>query len=143
MTPLYISSIISWLKNTKSETENIVKINKIKTKEYIIVFILAIFLSMLFYYVLKKLNTSELIVSTLSSTTSALATYLMFRRCSYYAVCYIIDDIISIVLWSLSIASSGIEFIPSVLCFFIFLINDIYGFIRWKNEEKQQFSKIE
>ena len=138
MTPLYIFSIISWLKNRKNENENIVKVNQIKGIEYLYLSIATIFLSIAFYFILKLLNTSELLVSTFSFTSSAFATYLMFRRCSFYAVGFIIDDIVSIVLWSLSVVNMGVGYIPSVLCFCIFLINDVYGFIHWKIEEKNQ-----
>ena len=138
MTPLYIFSIVTWLKNRNDENENVVKVNKIKGIEYLYLSIATVILSITFYFVLKLLSTNELIVSTFSFTSSAFATYLMLRRCSYYAIGFIVDDVVSIVLWSLSVVNTGTGYIPSVLCFCIFLINDVYGFIHWKIEEKKQ-----
>ncbi len=138
MTPLYIFSIITWLKNRNKENSQVVEVNSIQGKEYIYLAIGTVIFSVAFYFILRALNTSQLLISTFSLTTSAIATYLMLRRSSYYAIGFMIDDIVSVVLWSMSIVTFGIEYLPSVLCFCVFLINDIYGFVHWKREEKKQ-----
>ena len=71
------------------------------------------------------------------------ASYLMLRRCSYYAIGFVLNDVILIIMWSLVVQSSGIGYLPTVISFVVFLINDIYGFIHWKIEEKKQYNKKE
>ena len=66
------------------------------------------------------------------------ASYLMLRRCSYYALGFVLNDVILIVLWSLVVVSGGVGYLPTVITFVVFLLNDIYGFIHWKMEEKKQ-----
>ena len=138
MTPINIAMIISWLKNKSKQDENIVEVNKVSKKEYIILFIVTLFVTVGFYYLLKVLNTSALLISTISLIDSFIATYLLYRRCSNYALSYIVNDIILIGLWSFSLKNNGIAYLPMILSFIVFLVNDIYGFISWKKREKEQ-----
>ena len=138
MLPINILSIVSWLKNRNKEKSEVVEVNVIKKAEYLYLFVITIFATIGFYFLLKILNTDELVISTLALVSSAVASYLMLRRCSYYAVGFIVNDIILIVLWSMVVKSSGIGYLPTVISFFVFLINDIYGFIHWKIEENKQ-----
>lgn len=141
MIPICVLSIISWLKNKNKENVDVVDINKIKGKEYLYLAGATLVATVGFYFLLKALNTNELIISTLSLISSIVASYLMLRRCSYYAIGFIVNDIILIVLWSMVVVSSGIGYLPTVISFGVFLINDIYGFIHWKMEEKKQSNK--
>ena len=138
MIPISVLSIISWFKNKNKESEENVQVNTIKGVEYLYLSLETVVATIAFYFILKVLNTSELIVSTLSLVSSAVASYLMLRRSSYYALGFVANDIILIALWGLAVVNSGVGFLPSVICFVIFLINDIYGFIHWKIEEKKQ-----
>ena len=141
MTPINIFTIISWLKNRSNENKAIVKINKIEKKEYVILGIIATFITFAFYFLLKSLNNSSLLISTLSLTDSFIASYLLFRRSSNYALIYIINDVILIILWLTTIPSEGFIYLPVIVTFAIFLINDIYGLIMWKKREKIQNHK--
>lgn len=141
MIPISILSIIAWFKNKNKGAEETVRVNSIKKMEYLYLSIVTIVATVVFYFILKALSTSELIVSTLSLISSAVASYLMLRRSSSYALGFVANDIILIVLWSLAVVNSGIGLLPSVICFVIFLANDIYGFIHWKIEEKKQEEK--
>lgn len=61
----------------------------------------------------------------------------MLFRNSYYALAYAANDIVLIVLWILA-SLTQISYVPMVICFSIFLLNDIYGFFSWKLREKRQ-----
>jgi len=143
MIPIYFFSIITWLRNKNKENTQVVEVNKIKGKEYAYLSVATVFATIGFYFLLKALNTSELIISTLSLITSLVASYLMLRRCSYYALAFILNDIILIVLWSIVVVNSGIGYLPTVVTFFVFLTNDTYGLIHWKLEEKKQYKQKE
>ena len=138
MNAICVITIISWLKNRKKEDARVVEINKIKGREYIFLVCGIILLTVAFYFILKLLNTNKLIVSTISLVGSVVASYLMLRRSSYYAIGFIFNDIVLIVMWSLNMVTNGIGYLPTVICFIIFLFNDVYGFIHWKIEEKKQ-----
>lgn len=135
--PMAVLSLISWLKNPYHGNKSSVKINKIKVREIIFMFVLAAFVTLAFYYILKAFHTNNLFFSTLSITTSFIAAYLTFRRSSYFAIAYALNDIVLITLWSLA-AVIDITYISVTICFVIFLINDIYGFVNWIKMEKKQ-----
>ena len=141
MTPINIAMIVSWLKNKSKEDENIVEVNKLNKKEYILLFGFTLIVAVGFYFILKALNTTALFISTISLIDSFIATYLLYRRCSNYALSYIVNDIILIVLWLYAIRNNGIAYLPMVLSFLVFLVNDIYGLISWKKKEKKQNEK--
>ena len=136
-TPIAIMAVVSWIKNPSKENKHEVKVNTLNIKEYILLFILSIIVTVVFYFILKYFNTNNLIVSTLSITTSFIASYLTMRRSRFYAIAYSLNDVILIILWVLA-SIDNIEYVSMVTCFVCFLANDIYGFINWSKLLKRQ-----
>lgn len=93
-----------------------------------------------FYFILDHFETANILPSTLSVTTSFIAVYLTFRRNPYFALAYAANDIVLIFLWCLA-AIHDIGYLSVVICFLIFLVNDIYGFVSWRKMELRQFSR--
>ena len=85
----------------------------------------------LWYFILKHFNTANIIPSTLSVATSFIAVYLTFRRSPYFALAYAANDVVLIVLWTLA-AVEDISYLSVIICFILFLVNDLYGFVSWK-----------
>ena len=69
--------------------------------------------------------------------TSFVASYLMVRRISYYAIAFMCNDVVLIVLWILA-SFDDLSYLSMVACFLTFLVNDLYAFTRWKLREKKQ-----
>ncbi len=137
--PMAIFALVSWIKNPFKGNRLEIKINKIGYREMIFLFFLNAGVTTAFYFILKALNTSNLIPSTISIATSFLAVYLTFRRSPLYAVFYSLNDIVLIVLWTLA-TIEDFSYLSVIICFVVFLINDIYGFINWKKIYKKQNS---
>lgn len=135
--PMALFSLISWLKNPYKGNKAQVKVNIISKKETVFMFILTFVVTIIFYFILKYFNTANLLPSTLSVTTSFLAVYLTFRRSPYFALAYAMNDLVLIVLWTMA-SISKISYISVVICFIVFFVNDMYGFISWKRMEKRQ-----
>ena len=100
-------------------------------------FLLTLIITVIFYFILKYFNTTNLIPSTIPVTTSFLAVYLTFRRSPYFALAYALNDIVLIYLW-VSASFIKISYISVVVCFVAFFFNDIYGFINWNKIKKRQ-----
>lgn len=135
--PMAVFALISWLKNPYNGNKAEVKINRLKLKETIFMIFLTAVVTMIFYFILAAFHTANLIPSTLSVTTSFIAVYLTFRRSAFYAIAYAANDIVLIILWILA-ALSDISYLSVVICFVMFLANDIYGFINWSKIRKRQ-----
>lgn len=139
MIPLSITSIITWKKNQIKNHQ--VKISKIKKIDIIIIIIVTLIIGFIFYFILKYLKTTNLLISTISVMTSFSASLLSIKRSPYYAIMYILNDLVLIIMWSL-IVKTNISYLPNVICFITFLINDIYALINWKKIAKEQNMQI-
>ncbi len=135
--PMALFALISWIKNPYKGNKSEVEVNHLKKKEIFFMLILTAAVTAVFYYILKYFNTANLFFSTVSVTTSFMAVYLTFRRSAYFAVAYSVNDIILIILWSLA-AKTDISYLSVIICFALFLFNDIYGFISWKRMSERQ-----
>jgi nicotinamide mononucleotide transporter PnuC len=134
--PAAILAIVTWTKNP-SEERGKVKINKISRKEWLFLFLGIAAVTVGAYFLLRALQTAQLVVSTVSFVTSFSAAYLLIRRNQYYAVFYILNDVILIVLWSLAFAA-GESVLPNVVGFVVFFLNDTYGFYDWRRRARLQ-----
>lgn len=135
--PMAVFALVSWLRNPYNGNKAEVKVNRLKFKEFIFMTLLTLIITFIFYYILAAFHTANLILSTISVTTSFLAVYLTFRRSAFYAIGYAANDIVLIVLWILA-TFSDISYLSVVICFTMFLVNDIYGFISWSKMQKRQ-----
>ncbi len=134
--PIAILSIITWTKNPYKES-NEVAVSEMTSKKWGIVVILTIIVTVFFYFVLKALNTTNLLISTVSITTSFSAILLTTFRSEYYAIAYSLNDLVLITLWSLASLTNP-EYISVVVCFLVFLINDLYAYYNWGKIRKRQ-----
>lgn len=135
--PMAVFALISWLINPYKGNKAEVKVNHISKKETVFMFILTAAVTVIFYFILRHFNTANLLPSTISVTTSFMAVYLTFRRSAWYAIAYAANDIILIILWFFA-SMTDISYVSVIICFAMFLINDLYGFISWKKMSARQ-----
>ena len=124
--PSNIVALVSWIKNPFKGQKTQVAISKISTKKVVFTFATGVVATVALHFGLKALNTASLWISTISVFTSR-----------YYALGYVANDIVLIVLWAVqSIGNLGN--LCMVACFVIFLINDLYAFINWGRMQRAQ-----
>lgn len=134
--PIAMLTVISWLRHPYKKTAE-VAVHRMTRMQIIVMFILAVIVTGIFYGLLKALGTQQLLFSTISVTTSFLAVYMTMMRSPYYAVGYAANDIVLIVLWILA-SVEEIAYLPMVFCFVMFFVNDLYGFFNWQRMQKRQ-----
>ena len=135
--PMAVFALIAWLKNPYKGNRAEVAVNKVHRKEIAFMLALIAIVTLLFYYILNYFHTANLALSTLSVTTSFIAVYLTFRRSPYFALAYAANDIVLIALWILATAVN-ISYLSVIICFIVFLVNDLYGFVNWRKMQKRQ-----
>lgn len=135
--PMAALSAVSWLRHPYKRGENEVRVARLSKKQIVLMIVLTAAVTVLFYFVLRLLKNARLAVSTVSVTTSFLASYLTFCRSYWYALAYAANDIVLIVLWIISSIADP-AYISMVICFTMFFFNDIYGFINWQRLYKRQ-----
>lgn len=135
--PMAVWSAVTWLRNPSAGSKSEVAIRKLEKKHFLFLLVLSIVVTGAFYFILRWLETPNIVFSTLSVTTSFLAASLTMLRSSYYALGYAANDLVLIVLWGLA-ATKDPVYIPVIINFMIFFMNDMYGFISWKKRERTQ-----
>lgn len=136
--PTSIMAIISWLRHPH-EKKTEVKIGKLSKIKIAALISATAIVTTAFYFILGALNTTNLIVSTVSVATSFVAASLTFLRSPLYGLAYAANDVILIILWALACAND-LAYVPMIICFSLFLILDFYGFINWTRMRKKQQS---
>lgn len=140
MIPMYVWSVVEWLKHKNKET-NSVQVYSIKWQEWVIVAISSVAVFISFYFLLKALNTNQLIVSTLSMVDNIFAIYLLARRSKYGFVSYIVNDIILIVLWGIPVIQGNFLLLAMLFNPIMNLISDVYAVFNWSKMQKKQIAE--
>lgn len=135
--PMAVLSLGAWLRNPFQGNRAQVKVNSIGRGDIAVMTLLTAAVTVIFYFVLRAFNTANLIPGTISVTTSFLAVYLTFRRSPAYAIAYSANDVVLIILWSLA-SMQDIQYVSVVVCFGVFLVNDIYSFFSWRKMRERQ-----
>lgn len=136
--PMYIYGIVHWLRN-KDKQNNVVMVKRNLSKaEWFIMIISSSIISILIFFLLKALNTNQLIISFLSFLTMLPAVYLLARRSKWNQVAFLINDIFITILWFVLVFQGNLNFISMVICFVFQSLYDIYGVLEWTKLEKQQ-----
>ena len=137
--PMAVVALISWLRNPYGGNRAEVAVNRLKKAEKTLLLVLTVMVTTLFYFILAFFGTANIIPSTLSVATSFVAVYLTFRRSPYFALAYAANDVVLIGLWTLA-AMENPTYISVAICFAMFLVNDLYGFVSWRRMERRQLS---
>lgn len=135
--PMAVYALIVWLKHPFAGKRSEVKVNRLRAREYLFMFLLAAAVTAAFYFILEAFHTANLIPGTISVTTSFVAVYLTARRSPFYALAYAANDVVLIVLWSMA-AAADLSCLSVVICFCVFLVNDLYGFVNWMRMQRRQ-----
>ncbi len=139
--PIAAITVISWLRHPYEDTKE-VEVSRLTKKKLASIAVLTVIVTVIFYFILGALGNANLIVSTLSVTTSFSASYLTYLRSPYYALVYAANDAVLIVLWILA-SIENISYLPMIFCFLMFFINDLYGFYSWRKMQKRQTKGVQ
>jgi nicotinamide mononucleotide transporter PnuC len=137
--PSALIAMIIWIKHPFEEGRSVVKVSELKKMKIIFLMISSPLVTLVFYYVLKLLDTPLLIISTISILTSFVASLLMFFRSRHYAIFYALNDLVLITIWTITSIKNP-SYLPMVICFIIFFVNDSYAFLNWKSLKNEQSS---
>ena len=134
--PIYIISLITWLKN---KDHGRVKINnKFGYKELILTIAVVFCLSFGFYYMLRAFNTANLIISTVSVCLGCFKGYLQIRRSELNFIFSLINRVITFVLWLCIVLGGSLGYIPTVVTYAMYFTLDVFGLTVWLRLKKKQ-----
>ena len=134
--PMALLALITWLRNPYQDSAE-VTVRRLTRKQWLLLVIATAAATVVFYFILKGMGNAALAISTLSITTSFLASALTALRSPYYALAYAANDLVLIVLWVIASLADASN-VPMASCFVMFFLNDMYGFVNWRWMEKRQ-----
>ena len=137
--PMAVVALVSWARHPYKESAE-VEVARITGRQVAWLTVFTVAVTTLFYFILRALGTANLVVSTISVTTSFVAVALTYLRSPWYALGYAANDVVLIVLWIMASIDNP-SYVPMIFCFVMFLANDIYGFVNWRRMAHRQ--KIE
>ena len=134
--PMAVVALVSWFRHPYRETTE-VQIASLRPKHLAVLVPLSAAVSVVLYFLLGALGTQNLAISTLSVTTSFFAASLTFLRTPYFALAYAFNDVVLITMWLL-VAVREPAYFSMVICFCVFLVNDLYSFYNWMKMRRRQ-----
>ncbi len=134
--PMAVVALVSWARHPYKESAE-VEVARITGRQVAWLTVFTVAVTMLFYFILRALGTANLVVSTISVTTSFVAVALTYLRSPWYALGYATNDVVLIVLWIMASIDNP-SYVPMIFCFVMFLANDIYGFVNWRRMAHRQ-----
>lgn len=134
--PMALLALVTWLRNPYKDSAE-VAVHRMTGRQWGVMLLLAAAVTAAFFFILRALGNAALAVSTLSVTTSFLASYLTAMRSPYYALAYAANDLVLIVLWVIA-SLTDVSAVPMAACFLMFFLNDMYGFVSWRRMEQRQ-----
>lgn len=140
--PIAAASVVSWARNPVRQGVKEVRVNRLPAREYLFLAVLSLAVTVVFYFILRACHTQVLWLSTLSVFTSFAAAYLTMRRSPFYAIGYAANDVVLIALWLIA-ARKDPGYSSVVICFAVFLVNDLYGYRNWLRLKRNQTAVLE
>lgn len=134
--PIAVMAVVEWVRHPYGDGTR-VEVARLTGAQRAEMVVLSALATALFGAILRALGNANLALSTVSVTTSFLAAYLTMRRSAYYALAYAANDVVLILLWTLAAAQDA-GYAPMVVCFAMFLCNDLYGFANWRRMRSAQ-----
>ena len=135
--PMAAWSLIAWLRHPFDGSRAQVAVNRLRAGEIVFLAALTTAVTVGFYFILRAFHTANLLPSTLSVATSFAAAYLTARRSAWFALAYAMNDLVLMVLWLLA-SLTDTSYFTVLVCFAVFFVNDLYGFLSWMNMRKRQ-----
>ena len=120
-----------WKKDENNEND-VIKINKIGKKEWIIFSIASTIFTIGTFIILNLVNTESLISQTISTVLIMIAYYFLIRKSSFYSLFFALFELVEIYTY---LTSGDIAYSVN---FAIACIIEFYGFINLEKERKKQ-----
>lgn len=142
--PLNIVAIVNWTRNIKDQKTSkyeakAIQIRRLSAKGWGLCALSFVGIAIVGYFFLKLLNTTSLIISSISFSIGILYKYLSGQRYMESYAFSISSNIISIALWAVTLISSGdISAVVPMITMLTSLTDGIYGIILWNNMYRRE-----
>ncbi len=132
--PMQFVGIHNWKKHLKKETQEIYK-TKLSLSQRLIYSCILIFICMLAYYILLKLNDGNPLFDSITTVLSVVAFILTIKRCIEQWYLWTVVNACSTFMW-IGAFIQGSHCFATILMWLTYLVLGIYFLNRWNKEVK-------
>jgi nicotinamide mononucleotide transporter len=141
--PIQFIGIYLWNKNkssvsTKGEDVSVKKLSK---KGWLVLVVSTAVASVVYAELLKVIGGQQVRIDSLAVVLSIVAQILMLKRFAEQWVLWIVVNMLSIVLWIITLVNTGGNNWSMLIMWTAFLFNSVYGYINWIKMSKNQEAK--
>lgn len=130
--PLQFVGFFLW---KKFEQNQIVKMKKLSVTKNILIFVIAILLTIIGGFLLGLIETQATpFIDSFTNIFSLLATILMLLRYRESWFVYILVNVVSIVMWVIRAADGVAQAYLMIVMWSAYFVNSIYGFYNWTRQ---------
>ena len=138
--PLQFVGLYLWNKNktTTSTKGEDVSIKRLNNKQWIQLSGIIVLSSVIYAYFLHSIGGQQVRIDSVAVVLSIVAQILMIKRFAEQWVLWILVNILSIVLWAITLITTDGNDWNMLVMWSAFLLNSIYGYINWIKMSKKQ-----
>lgn len=136
--PIQFIGFYLWYKNSSNNTTSDVKARTLSFNQAILIIITTIVSIVLFSLGLKYIGGVQVGLDSATTILSIVAQILMILRYAEQWLVWIIINVLSIIMWVITLDSSGGNDWSIVIMWTAFLVNSVYGYVNWKKIVKDQ-----
>ena len=135
--PMAVFALVSWLRNPYDGNRAEVQVKRLERRDAVRIVILTVAVTAVFYFILAALHTTRLTPRPLCVPPGCRAPFLTLPRSPGAAAASAPNDLVLVVLWGLAAAEDP-SYLLVLVCFAVFLVNDLYGFLNWLRMQRRQ-----
>ena len=138
--PVQFIGIYLWNKNkTKSSIQGEdITVKKLTKVGWIYLIIISIVASLLYAQILSMIGGQQVRLDSAAVVLSVIAQILMLKRYAEQWIMWIVVNVLSIILWVITLDITGGNDYTMIVMWTAFLANSIYGYINWIRMSKKQ-----
>lgn len=138
--PIQFIGIYLWNKHKASNSTKgeDVSVRKLTLKGWLILVVVSIVSSLAYAKVLQSIGGQQVNLDSVAVVLSVIAQFLMLKRFAEQWVLWIVVNMLSVILWVVTLVNTGGNDWSMLVMWTAFLFNSIYGYVNWLKMSKKQ-----
>ena len=129
--PMQFIGFYSWKKHISKGSSTQVQPRRLSPSIRLYIGIVTLFMTLVYGYVLHRLNGQNPYIDSISTILSIVAMILMVKAYTEQWVLWICVNAVTIALWSMSVCRQEPHAAVMVMMWSVYLVNSVYGWLRW------------
>ncbi len=142
--PIQFVGIYLWNKNKAKESTigEEIRVKKLTLKGWIMLIVVSAVSSLVYAQILSSIGSQQVRLDSAAVVLSIVAQILMLLRYAEQWFMWIVVDVLTIVLWVITLVTTGGNDYTILVMWSAFLVNAVYGYINWLKMSRGQQATV-